>query len=140
MSRNELGFFNDNFDLLDPFFNDDFFKAEPRHQHELLKTDVVETADGYELIMDVPGIKKENINLDLEDGYLTISATKSSKEDEGKKNYVRRERQYFSAKRSFYVGSIEESDIKAKLENGELHIVVPKETEKVINKKQISIE
>ena len=138
MSRNELSFFNNDFDLFNPF-SDDFFKIEKNYK-EVLRTDIVENENDYELIMEVPGFLKENININVQDGYLTIEVNKNAKEDVNKKKYLRKERRYFSAKRSFYVGDIEEDQIKAKLENGELHITVPKEQEKVITKKQINIE
>ena len=142
MSRNEGSVFNKGFDLFDPFFDDDFFRPEhaPRHENEMLRTDVVENENNYELVMDVPGMQKEDVQIEVEDGYLTITATKQSKQDETKKNYVRRERYSYSAKRSFYVGNIKEEDIKAKMDNGELHIMVPKESEQTIAKKHISIE
>jgi len=143
MSRNELSVFNHDFDLFDPFFSDTFFapeRHEEHHSHELLKTDVIENEKNYELVMDVPGVKKEDVQINLENGYLTVTANKNEKNDESKKNYVRRERFSYSAKRSFYVGDIKESDISAKMENGELHIIVPKAQEEVQTKKQITIE
>lgn len=144
MSRNEVSLFNTGFDLFDPFFDDDFFRGTfvPQRKHEdvLLKTDVIEKENGYELIMDVPGLNKEDVNIEVEDGYLTITATKKSNEEEKKHKYVRKERIYYQAKRTFYVGNVNESEVKAKLEKGELHIEVPKEEEKKIAKTTISIE
>ena len=144
MSRNEVSLFNTGFDLLDPFFEDDFFRdpfvPQRKHEDALLKTDVIEKENGYELIMDVPGLNKEDVSIEVEDGYLTITATKKSNDEEKNKKFVRKERSYYQAKRTFYVGNIEESSVKAKLEKGELHIDVPKEEEKKVAKTTISIE
>ena len=140
MSRNDLTFFN-NFDLLDPFFDEDFFRGYKKNDHhEALKTDVIENEKDYELIMDAPGAKKENINIELEDGYLTISVLVNKVDEEKKHSYIRKERSSYQAKRSFYVGYIKEEDVKAKFENGELHLIIPKEQEKLVNKKSIAIE
>lgn len=138
--RHDLSVFGDSFDLFDPFFNDSFFNVEKGPRQEFLKCDVIENEKDYELIFDVPGISKENISIDVEDGNLTITASKSTSSDENKKNFVRKERHSFQAQRSFYVGNIKEEDIKAKMENGELHINVPKEESPVITKKTITIE
>ena len=95
-----------------------------------MKTDVKETDAGYELDIDLPGYKKEDVKAELKDGYMTISAEKKSENDEkddksGK--YLRRERYYGSCSRSFYVGEeVTEEDIKAKFEDGILKISVPK--------------
>ena len=119
MKRNELSIFDPGFDLFDPFFPDEFFRREEKAERNLLKTDVVENENNYELTMDVPGL---------------------SKEDETKKHFVRKERYYYEAKRTFYVGDINENDITAKIENGELLITVPKEQEKKETRKQITIQ
>ena len=140
MKRNELSIFDPGFDLFDPFFPDEFFRREEKAERNLLKTDVVENENNYELTMDVPGLSKEDVNIHLENGYLTIAAHKSQKEDETKKHFVRKERYYYEAKRTFYVGDINENDITAKIENGELLITVPKEQEKKETRKQITIQ
>ena len=140
MSRHEISVFNPGFDLFDPFFGDDFFRREVKRDNNFLKTDVIENEKDYELIMDVPGLKKEDVSIEVEDGYLTISASKKYTEEDKKKNFVRKERHFFEAKRSFYVGNIDEKEITAKLNNGELHITVPKEQTQVVTKKTISIE
>ncbi len=111
----------------------------------IMKTDVKETAEGFELDIDLPGYKKENVNAELKDGYLTVSAeTTTESEDKGADGtYIRRERYSGSCKRSFYVGEqLTEEDIKARFENGVLKICVPKKEEKpkVEEKKFISIE
>ena len=111
----------------------------------MMKTDVKETSEGFELDIDLPGYNKDNVNAELKDGYLTVSAETSAesgdKDAEGR--YIRRERYRGSCKRSFYVGEqLTEEDIKARFENGVLKISIPKKEEKpkVEEKKFISIE
>ena len=139
MRNNELSLFN-NFDLFDPF--EGFFWPEKelkRTNNVAIRCDVIENEKDYEIIMDAPGLKKENIHVDVENGYLTIALSKDEDKEDKKKNYIRKERHTFSCKRSFYVGEIDESLIKASLTDGELHITVPKEEEKVVTKKHIEI-
>ena len=115
-----------------------------KHAKNMMKTDVKETEKGYEVAVDLPGFKKDEIQLELNDGYLTISAEKSlDKEEKDKKDkYIRRERYAGSMSRTFYVGeSVTENDIHAKYENGILTLDVPKEeAKKVPEKRYISIE
>lgn len=94
-----------------------------------MRTDIKELETGYELAIDLPGVEKENVSAELEDGYLTIKATSETgsdtKDEEGK--YIRRERHYGTYSRSFYVGDqITEEDIQARFENGILQITIPK--------------
>ena len=137
--------------LLDVFddFDRDLFRGFGRPEHvlygknasRLMKTDVKETDEGYEVDVDLPGFNKDEIKLDLNNGYLTISTEKSlNKENKGK--MLRQERYVGTMQRSFYVGeSITEDDIKAKFENGVLSLMIPKkEAPKVPEKKQILIE
>jgi len=147
MSRNEKNYLvGSDFDLTDHFFDDFFepFGMQVNHKNrQVMKTDVCEEGDHYELQIDVPSIKKENIKISLENGYLTVSAVENSeKEDNNKqKKYIRRERYCGNYSRSFYVGdNIKEEDIKAKLDQGVLTLSIPKETETVSNKKYIEIE
>ena len=126
---------------------DDFFDApfNTGSASGLMKTDVKATDVGYELEIDVPGIDKENISVQLENGYVTVTAKTEKKNDEGKENghYIRRERFYGTYSRSFYVGEdVNEEDVKAKYENGTLKLFVPdKEKQpKEETKKIISIE
>ena len=110
-----------------------------------MKTDIKENEGSYELDIDLPGFKKDEITAELKDGYLTITGTtKKETDDQSKKGkYVRRERYYGSCSRSFYVGkAVEKEDIKAKFEDGVLKISVPKKEEKpkVEESKYISIE
>lgn len=136
--------------LFDDFF-DDFGRPVHRMvnfntpQTTVMKTDVKETDDAYELHIDLPGYKKEDVKAQLKDGYMTITAqTNSSKEDKDEeKKYIRRERYYGNCSRSFYVGEqVSEEDIKAKFEDGILKITVPKKdpAPAVEEKKYIAIE
>ena len=115
-----------------------------KHAGNVMKTDVKETEAGYEVDIDLPGFKKDEINAKLDNGYLTISAAKGLDKDEQDKNgkYIRRERYAGSMSRSFYVGEgVTEDDIKAKYEDGILRLVVPKKDAKAVeNKKYIAIE
>ena len=115
-----------------------------KHAGHVMKTDVKETDTGYEVDIDLPGFKKDEINAKLEDGYLTISAAKGLDKDEKDKNdkYIRRERYAGSMSRSFYVGeNMKEEDIHAKYENGILTLDVPKEQKKAVpEKRYIAIE
>ena len=124
--------------LFDDFFTDPFGmmvmpqRHDPlygKHSKNLMKTDVRETADSYELDIDLPGFKKDEISLDLRDGYLTISAEKGlDKDEENKKGRILRQERYAgSCSRSFYVGDVKPEDIKAKYESGVLTVLVPKE-------------
>ena len=111
---------------------------------ELMKTDIREHEAGYELDIDLPGFKKDEITVDLENGYLTISAAKGlDKDEEDKKGkYIRKERYAGTMQRSFYVGdAITHEDIKAKFENGILSLTIPKKDAKAVEtKKSIAIE
>ena len=101
-----------------------------KHAKNLMKSDVRETEDAYELDIDLPGFKKDEINLKLEQGYLTISAAKGLDKDDEDKNgrYIRRERYTGACSRSFYVGTqLKPEDISAKFEDGILKIHLPKE-------------
>ena len=113
-----------------------------KHAKNMMKTDVKETENGYEVAIDLPGFKKDEIQLELKDGYLTISAAKGLDKDEKDKKDIRRERYAGSMSRTFYVGeSITEDKIHAKYENGILLLDVPKEEKKAVpEKRYISIE
>lgn len=135
-------------EMMDFPFEDDFFgKRNPlygKKAKNMMKTDVKEHENGYEVDIDLPGFKKDELNLDLTDGYLTISASKGlDKDEEDKKGkYIRKERYAGSMSRSFYVGDgITEDDIKAKYKNGILKLSIPKKEAKAVDqKKHIAIE
>ena len=129
--------------FLDSFFDEPFMRSY--EEQGLMSTDVEDTAQGYVLTMDMPGVKKEDVKAQLKDGYLTIQATSGSHNEEKDQNgrYIRRERYYGSVSRSFYVGEdVTEEDIRAKFEDGTLKILIPKQEEKpkVDQKKYIAIE
>ena len=134
--------FNDN--LFDDFF--DFNYPTFRYDTtELMKTDIKETDNGYEVTMNLPGVKKEDVKAELKDGYLTIQASSNTSKDEKDNDgrYIRRERYAGTCSRSFYVGdAVTQEDIKAKFENGTLTLYIPKKDAKpaVEQKKYISIE
>ena len=115
-----------------------------KHANNVMKTDVKETDTGYEVDIDLPGFKKDEINAQLDNGYLTISAAKGLDKDEKDKKgkYIRKERYAGAMSRSFYVGEgITQEDIKAKYADGILRLSVPKKEAKAVeNKKYIAIE
>ena len=115
-----------------------------KHAQHMMKTDVKETDEGYEVDVDLPGFKKDDIHLELNNGYLTISTEKSlEKTNENKKGKMLRQERYSGVmQRSFYVGEyMTEEDIKASYESGVLHIIVPKkDAPRVPERKTILIE
>jgi HSP20 family protein len=134
--------------LFDDFFDDSFdemmhaFQTHNplygKHAKNLMKTDVRETDNTYELDIDLPGFKKDEVSVQLENGYLTISAAKGlDKDSEDKKGkYLRKERYAGQCSRSFYVGdSVESKDISAHFEDGILRITLPKEAPKQLPEK-----
>ena len=142
-------------DLFDDFFNDPFGMMNVsegrsplygKHAKNLMKTDIREKEDGYELAVDLPGFKKDEIKVSLEDGYLTIEAAKGLDEDEQEKKsgkYIRKERYAGSCQRSFYVGdNLTQEDIKGEFKHGILTLNVPKKEAKpaVETNKYIAIE
>ena len=132
---------NDNYGILDPLFDELFFGN--KNKHEVMKTDIKDEGDHYLMKIDLPEVKKENIKLSLEDGYLIVSAKFDyNNEDKEKNNYIRRERHYGNCSRSYYLGDdVTEEDIKAKLQDGVLTLKVKKVDPKAKEtKKFISIE
>ena len=143
--------------LFDDFFNDFPFyedkdmknvekKLYGKKANRIMKTDIKEKEDGYEIEMDLPGFTKEEIKASLENGYLTTSAAKGVDKDEKEKDsghYIRKERYTGACERSFYVGdALKEEDIKGEFKHGILKLFVPKKEAKpeVENKKYIAIE
>ena len=131
--------------LFDDFFDDDFMRfpvwggRNPlygKHAKNLMKTDVRETENTYEVDIDLPGFKKDEINVDLRDGYLTIRAAKGLDKDEKDKKgkYIRQERYAGACSRSFYVGDVEAKDISAKYEDGILKLSLPKQAKQELPK------
>ena len=117
------------FDLLGEMFADPFFTE---HESKIMKTDIKEKTDKYLIGIELPGYQKENIKIDVEDGYLTVHAEiNSDNEEKEEGKFVRRERYVGSCSRSFYVGNeVKSEDIKASFKNGILKIEVPKKRRK----------
>ena len=141
--------------LFDEMFDDMFNNMMPmvagrrnplygKHSKNLMKTDVRETESAYEMDVDLPGFKKEEVQVQLENGFLTISASKGlDRENEEKKGrYIRQERYMGQCSRSFYVGdSVRPEDVSAKFEDGILRVTLPKNTPKQLEAKNtIAIE
>lgn len=130
--------------LFDDLFNDTFERSlwntdkalYGKNVGRIMKTDVHETEDSYELDVDLPGFKKEEINVELHDGYLTISATKSLDKDETDqkaRRVIRQERYSGTSQRTFYVGDVKPDEVKCKYESGVLSVEVPKRDAKRVN-------
>ena len=130
-----------------PFERDFWGRKNPlygKNAKNLMKTDIREHDEGYELDIDLPGFKKDEITIDLDNGYLMISAAKGLDKDEQDKKgkYIRKERYAGAVQRSFYVGdAVTEEDVKAKFEDGILRLSIPKKDAKAVEtKKTIAIE
>ncbi len=131
--------------LFDDWFDKDFFSGRNplygKNEKNLMKTDVREQGDSYQVAIDLPGFKKEDVAIELENGYLTITASKGLDKDEDQSGYIRRERWSGKCSRTFYVGeSVRGEDIKAKMEDGILTMTVPKEQRQLPQKNTIMIE
>ena len=128
------------FDVFDDMFDDHFFT---KRESQIMKTDIKEKDGKYILEIDLPGYSKENIKLELNNGYLTVSAEISNETDESeeKENYIHKERFYGKCSRNFYVGeSVTEDEINASFKNGILSVSFPKEEEQIEQpKKHIEI-
>lgn len=128
-------------DLFDDLFNFPAFK--PLNTRDIMKTDIKEFEDNYSLTMDLPGYAKEDIKIEMEKGYLSITAEKEEEKEEKDKegNIIHQERYCGRCSRSFYVGeNISEEEIKAAYQSGTLILTIPKVTKKVEPKKLINIE
>jgi HSP20 family molecular chaperone IbpA len=127
------GFFGETF--MDDFFNDFAYPTRGTAgtraaETNIMKTDVQELDDGYALAVELPGYKKEDVQAELKNGNLIITANHSEQSENGEDKYIRRERFWGSCSRSFYVGEdIKQQDIKAKFEDGVLKLFVPKKEE-----------
>ena len=123
--------------MFDDFFDNSFFGGHSplfgKHERNLMKTDIRETDDAkaYRFAVELPGFQKDEIHVDVKDGYLTVTAETKQETEDKKGTYVRQERFSGKCSRTFYVGDdIEEGDIKAKFDNGTLQIDVPKKVAK----------
>mgnify|MGYP003592404257 FL=1 len=130
--------FEDFYNVLDDYFSNDWpFKRTLTH--DTFKVDVEDNGNEYLIEAEVPGIDKKDINVELNDGKLMISITRDENSESKKKNFIHRERRYSSMSRSIYLEDAKPDGIKAKLENGLLKVVVPKE-EKPNNSITIDVE
>ena len=129
--------------LFDDFFTDGFMPIPVwngrsplygKHAKNLMKTDVRETRDSYKLAIDLPGFKKDEVKVELKDGYLTVSASKGLDKDEEDREgrFIRQERYAGACSRSFYVGDIRPEEVKCKYEFGVLRVTLPKPTARVV--------
>ena len=135
--------------MLDDVFGTSFFGGHDplfgKHGRNLMKTDIRETDDakGYRFAVDLPGFEKDEIHVDVKDGYLTVSSEKGlDKDEEDKKGRILRQERYAGAcSRSFYVGDVKPEDVKAKYEHGVLTILVPKhDSKKLTSSSKVTIE
>ena len=121
-------------DIFDEVFNDPFFSEK---ENKIMKTDVKEKDGNYILEIDIPGYDKEDIQIELQDGYITVTATKNDEKEDKHAKYLKRERFTGMCSRSYYAGeNVKEEDIKANFKNGILTITFPKEPEKKIEEKR----
>ncbi len=118
-------------------FWDDFMPSI--NVNEAMKCDIYEKGDKSYIEMDIPGFKKEDINVDVANKYLTITATREDKNEDKEKNYVRKERTYGKFTRSFYIGNVQEDAIDAEFKDGILTVSIPKE-HKEETKKRITVK
>ena len=137
--------------LFDDFFDNTFEKnffggSNPlygKHAKNLMKTDVKETDSSYKLAIDLLGFQKDEVNVELKDGYLTVSAAKGLNKDEEDKDgrFIRQERYAGACSRSFYVGNIRPEDVQCKYEDGVLKLTMPKQAPKALEtSNKIAIE
>lgn len=131
---------NNDFDLWKDLFDDPFFN---NYETKVMRTDIKEGENNYNIIIDLPGYDKENIKIDIDNGYLNVTATMNSSDEEKEEGkFVRRERYFGECSRSFYVGDeITDEDIHATFKNGILKLDIPKKekNEQINSKKYIEI-
>ena len=121
------------------FYLDDIFDNFVTTNRNEMKCDIFELGGNYHIEMDVPGYNKDDISIEVKEGYLTITAEKNNEENIEEKNYIKRERTYGKYQRSFYLGDLDSDNVEATFTNGTLKVVIPKK-EKVENKKVIEIK
>ena len=125
-------------DMFNDFFNNEMLSTF--NSNGSFKTDIKETPEGYIVHAELPGVKKEDINIDYNNNYLTISANRNYENEEKRDNYIRRERSYGSVSRGFYISNVDKNLIKAKFDNGVLNIELPKKELTANNDSRILIE
>lgn len=116
----------DLYNMLDDFFNDNW-STRRSLMSDTFKLDVKEDNTEYMIEVDLPGVKKEDVSLSLEDGRLTLSVSRDEETSDDSKNYIHRERRFSSMQRSIYLADADEAGVSAKLDNGVLSITVPKQ-------------
>ena len=135
--------------MFDDFFDGSFFGGHDalfgKHARNLMKTDIRETDDAkaYRFAVELPGFEKDEIHVDVQDGYLTVSAEKGLDKDESEKDgsYIRKERYAGAVSRSFYVGDVQPGEVKGKYESGVLTLTIPKKDQpQVSTSNRIAIE
>ncbi len=130
--------FENFYNMLDDFFSDNW-SPKRSFERETFKVNVQQNENEYFIEAELPGVTKEEIEVDLNEGRLNISVKREEKINEEKKNYIHRESRYCSMSRSVYLADADSKGVKAKLDNGVLNIMVPRQ-EKVVNAKKIEIE
>lgn len=128
--------------FFDGFFNDDFFSPMSLgfENNQKFNADIRETQNEYLVSAELPGVRKEDINLEYRDNTLIISAKRDEVINEEKDNYIKRERTYGQISRAFHVENVDKSQISAKFENGELKIILPKTNEAIMEDNRILIQ
>lgn len=121
------------------FLLDDFFGDISKFKIHDMKCDIYEENNNYVVEMDVPGYSKDEIDIEVDRGYLTISLSRNSEDEVSDKNYIRKERVYGTTKREFYVGDVDEEGVKASFNEGVLKVIVPKREDASV-KRKIEIE
>lgn len=130
--------FPDVYDMLQDFLGDSWPPGKAL-SHDTFKIDVQDNKNEYIIEAELPGTKKEEVNVDMNDGRLTIFVKREETVNEEKKNYIHKERRYCSMSRGIYLVDAQAEGIKAKLENGILNIIVPKQ-DKALNRSRVEIE
>lgn len=133
-SMSRTGAFEDFYNMLDDFFSEPL-SAGRSLKNDTFKLDIEDKENQYVIEAELPGVKKDEVNLELNDGRLTISIEREEEEEKEDKNYIHRERRYSSMSRSVYLGDVKEEEISAKLEEGVLCINIPKAENKDKTKK-----
>jgi len=125
-------------DIFDTFFDD--FNWPWIDQTSTLRTDIKETDHSYQLMVDLPGFKKEDIKVSLDNGYLTIEAERRHESEDKNSKFLRRERHYGMMKRSFYVGNMNLEDLKGEFKDGVLALEIPKNAEVKDTRKYLELK
>jgi HSP20 family protein len=125
--------------MVDSFFSHPFLSSERSLMSDTFKLDIEETETEYLIEAEMPGIAKDEIDISMDGDHLTIAVNREEEADNRQKNYIHKERRVSSVRRSIRLTDVKMEDIKAKVDNGILHITIPK-NEQVINQRKIAIE